>query len=56
MNVAIATVALLLVLVLSAFVSTEHAVPRCAEDDMVVGIGQYSDGYWSQYVCDHDAR
>ena len=31
-----------------------HIVPPCNEDELVVGIGDFtSDGYWSEYICIH---
>lgn len=31
-------------------------VPSCAEDDHIVGTGQFhSTGYWDSYICEGDA-
>jgi hypothetical protein len=47
----------LLIVVLAILVGYLYAVqcrdtiPRCAEDVVVVGVGQFDDGLWTQYVC-----
>ena len=28
-----------------------RVVPRCQEDEVVVGVGDLDDGYWSVYRC-----
>ena len=29
------------------------AIPKCAEDDIIVGTGNYSNGQWEGYTCSH---
>ena len=32
--------------------ATTHTAPRCQyEDEVLVGVGDYSHGYWTDYVC-----
>ena len=30
-----------------------HDVPSCEEDELVVGIDSFDNGYWSEYICVH---
>lgn len=48
---AIAVVAAcLLVMTLFAYLSAPRA-PRCEEDQVVVGAGDFQNGYWDRYEC-----
>lgn len=44
------TMALLYALVLTGHTGF-RAVPRCEEDAVLVGTGQFEDGRWSAYTC-----
>ena len=30
-----------------------HDAPSCQEDEVIVGIGDFDSGYWSEYICVH---
>lgn len=32
--------------------ATSHVMPRCYEDEVLVGSGDFSGGYWTDYVCE----
>ena len=35
-----------------AMVDWQHSdIPRCDEDAVIIGAGEYANGRWSQYVC-----
>ena len=31
----------------------QPTIPQCAEDDIIVGTGDYQDGEWEGYDCSH---
>jgi len=33
--------------------STSHLAPKCPEDAVLVGTGDFSGGYWTSYVCEN---
>jgi len=45
--------ALLVALILS---SLAPQMPSCEEDEYIQGRGAFESGYWSEYVCQHDAQ
>lgn len=32
---------------------SERKVPKCAEDEVIAGRGNFAHGYWERYVCTH---
>lgn len=50
---------LLLVLCVAALIGTANLVieaistemPRCQEDQVLIGVGQFENGYWDSYEC-----
>ena len=30
-----------------------HNAPSCQEDELIVGVGDFDSGYWSEYLCIH---
>lgn len=53
MRVAVAALAACAMLFLAA-VALPPSVPRCQEDEVVVGVGDFhSSGYWDAYRCWH---
>ena len=43
------------VLILAALIGfagqSSPALPHCYEDQVLVGVGQFEHGYWTDYVC-----
>ena len=37
----------------AANAGTSPRVPRCAEDEYLQGVGEFSRGRWTRYVCAH---
>ena len=44
-------VLIILVWVLGGVLTSIPLVPRCAEDTVVVGQGDFEEGRWSYYIC-----
>lgn len=36
---------------LTLVVTHNHSAPKCQEDDVIVGTGNFSNGYWDSYKC-----
>jgi hypothetical protein len=47
----LAALALVIALQVGAHVARAEAIPTCAEDVVIIGIGDYEAGRWSAYVC-----
>lgn len=45
------TVLVLLFLVLYVIPALIYTLPQCAEDVVLVGVGDFENGRWSSYVC-----
>ena len=48
---ALATVAIVVVVALAAHGPRVALVPRCVEDAVLVGLGDFEAGTWSSYEC-----
>lgn len=45
---------MLIVGMAALIISQNNQLPKCAEDDIIVGQGQYySNGTWQYYACQH---
>jgi hypothetical protein len=51
MRATLAMLALFAAIQLGAHVARAEAIPTCAEDVVIIGIGDYEAGRWSAYVC-----
>lgn len=51
----ITTALLILLVILIAFIFASNcgdsSIPKCAEDVVVIGVGQFDNGYWTDYIC-----
>jgi hypothetical protein len=47
----LAALALVIALQVGAHVARAEAIPACAEDVVIIGVGSFEDGRWSAYTC-----
>lgn len=45
------TLAFLMIFSIFTMVNDQPAVPRCVEDAVIVGFGEFENGYWEYYQC-----
>lgn len=52
-RIVVAFIIMFFATIIAAYVFGGHApvLPRCHEDQVIVGIGQFDDGLWSEYQC-----
>jgi hypothetical protein len=51
MRATLAMLALFAAVQLGAHVARAEAIPACAEDVVIIGVGSFEDGRWSAYTC-----
>jgi hypothetical protein len=51
MRATLAMLALFAAVQLGAHVARVEAIPPCAEDVVIIGVGSFEDGRWTAYAC-----
>ena len=54
MRTALAALTLAALALTASVVPAPDPLPRCPEDAVLVGTGDFHDGRWSEYRCGHD--